>query len=62
MRYKAVEATNHTCCYEGAVADTTSPYEYANNRPGMEFNTICECYTMEQAEQIAKAMNLMEAH
>jgi len=57
MRYKAVPATNHTCCYEAAVADTTSPYEYALGRPGMEFNTICECPTMEQAEQIADALN-----
>jgi hypothetical protein len=45
MRYKALEGSQHGCCFEAHVLDTGND------------ETICECFSIEEAELIASALN-----
>jgi len=52
MRYKAEPFAGHQCCFAARVIDTESDDEN---------QTICECYDLFNAEQIAESLNATEA-
>lgn len=50
------------CCFEATVWDTTKPNivggEHWRNEDGqLEYEEICECFNIEDAELICKALN-----
>jgi len=52
------------CCFEATVMDSTKPdmigdrqYE---DKKGKHYESICECFYLENAIKIAKALNQME--
>jgi hypothetical protein len=54
-RYEVVEGSESGhCCFEASVVDTTKPLR------GKGFEVMCECFEKENAELIARALNLMD--
>lgn len=51
-RYQARQETEHGCCFEAMVVDTTVLTRY-----GREPELICECSYMDDAILIADALN-----
>lgn len=58
-RYKEVNESKsgHGCCFAATVVDTQTPLPYGDMG---EFDTVCECHTMEAAELVATALNRSE--
>lgn len=53
-RYKAVEGSESGhCCFEATVVDTQTPIRNKYD----EFDEVCECFSMEIAQEIADALN-----
>ncbi len=57
-RYKVVDGSESAhCCFEATVVDTTKPLmiggEHYNNR----YVEVCECFSIEEANLIANALN-----
>lgn len=46
------------CCFDWTVVDTTKPEIIGGEHYKNQFEPICECYEKEQADEIAKALNL----
>lgn len=44
------------CCFEATVMDTTKPENYSDNF-GQHYETICECFSIEDAYTVARALN-----
>jgi hypothetical protein len=52
MRYKVEKGSvSGHCCFEYSVMDTESTDKYA------KFSAVCECYTEEDADRIARLLN-----
>lgn len=49
MRYVAVNDSGHPCCFRYAVRDTRDD------------STVCECYDLEEADKICRALNALDA-
>lgn len=52
------------CCFEATVMDSTKP-EFVGEKQyedegGKHYETICECFNVEDAELICKALNALE--
>ena len=49
------------CCFEATVMDTTKPYKIGDKHfeteVGKHYETVCECFEMDSAIKIAKALN-----
>ena len=64
-RYKVVEGSQSChCCFDATVIDTTKPsmiggeqYEGDN---GPQFDSVCECFEVEDANIICAALNAAE--
>jgi hypothetical protein len=58
MRYEAREGSQSGhCCFEATVVDATKPTVYNGEQFEDHCESICECFSMEDAEKIAKALN-----
>lgn len=55
-RFRASKRVEHGCCYAASVEDLTKPQDYEDEH-GRWFNLICECYSLEDAQYIAEALN-----
>ena len=58
-RYSVVKGsqTGH-CCFEATVIDNKMPCRNADGELLGWFEPVCECFTMDEAEAIAMALNL----
>lgn len=58
-RYKVVIGSQSChCCFNFTIVDTTKPlekYEGFDDLP--EFDSVCECFDMEQANLICRSLN-----
>lgn len=56
-RYRVVDgsASGH-CCFEASVVDTHAQHPIYKDQPVC----VCECFEVEDAERIAKALNAAE--
>ena len=52
------------CCFEATVMDSTKPEiingEHYEDGLGKHYETICECFSIEDAELVCKALNMLE--
>jgi hypothetical protein len=54
MIFRAIEGSQTAhCCFEATVVDTTQP----NTAYPERFREICECFSLEEAQFIADALN-----
>jgi len=44
------------CCFTHTVMDSTKPEDY-EDEDGKHYETVCECFSLEDAELVAKALN-----
>ncbi len=51
-RYVAIAGSGHACCFDASVVDTSKPKHSEG-----EYETVCECFEIADAEQIAAALN-----
>jgi hypothetical protein len=52
MIFLAIEGSQSAhCCFAATVIDTSSPQTYG------EFHAVCECFSLEEAQLIADALN-----
>ncbi len=60
-RYKVVPGSqsNH-CCFEATVVDTTRPEMIGAVQYKDQFETVCECFYVAQANMICEALNEKE--
>ncbi len=54
------------CCFKATVVDTTKPEiiggeHYRDEDGQLHYKTICECFSVEHAELVCKALNEMGA-
>ncbi len=62
-RYRVVEGSQTAhCCFTHTVVDTTRPdliggEQYVDERIGAYFEIICECFGVEDAENVTAALN-----
>lgn len=66
MRYKIIEgSTSHHCCFEYSIVDTTKPLmigeKHWESDGVKEYETICECFFLNDAETICNALNKEQA-
>jgi len=62
MRYEARKGSQSAhCCFEATVVDTTKPDMIGGKQYEDHCEIICECFSMEDAEKIAKALNEVAA-
>lgn len=63
-RYKVVDGSqSHHCCFDATVVDTTKPAmmgdeQYCDDN-GPQFDSICECFDIDEANVICAALNAM---
>jgi len=53
------------CCFAATVVDTTKPEirggeHYKDQTGQLQYESVCECFTIEDAERIADALNAQE--
>lgn len=52
------------CCFEATVMDSTRPEiiggEHYEDEGGKHYETVCECFEMEDAELVCRALNALE--
>ena len=54
MRYVVIEKSQSShCCFEATVVDTHKPSPYNEG----QFEQVCECFDIEDAERVAEALN-----
>lgn len=68
-RYKVVEGSQSAhCCFEATVVDTTRPVFFESGKPMMryngdhqeqEFEIVCECLSVKDAELVCNALNAL---
>jgi hypothetical protein len=57
-RYKFVTGSQSGhCCFDFTVVDTSSPVMIHGEHYAGQFEPVCECFSKEDAELIAKALN-----
>lgn len=57
-RYKAVpNSQSGHCCFDATVVDTTRPVMHGDKHYNNQYEEVCESFEMEDAIQIAKALN-----
>lgn len=53
-RYQVVtKSQSGHCCFVATVVDTAKPLEW----PAGEYASVCECFNVQDARKIAKALN-----
>jgi len=58
MRYKAIEGSQSShCCFTATVIDATKRVMAADGRELDWFESVCECWSIDDAERIASALN-----
>ncbi len=57
-RYKVVEGSQSShCCFEATVVDTTKPTMIGGKQYGNQFDAVCECFTLEEAQLVCDSLN-----
>jgi len=64
-RYKVVEGSQSChCCFDATVIDTTKPSmigeKQFEGKNGPQFDSVCECFEVEDANIICAALNAAE--
>lgn len=65
-RFEVISGSNSAhCCFEATVIDTSKPTiihgkHYVNSKGELDYETICECFKISDANEIAKALNAMQ--
>lgn len=49
------------CCFEYTIMDTTKPQDYSDEC-GQHFDSVCECFTEEDAKLICTRLNADDSH
>lgn len=58
MRYKIVDGSQSGhCCFEATVVDTTKPVMLNGEHYENQYDPVCECLDLADAEMIAAALN-----
>lgn len=61
MRYIVVNGSqSYHCCFEATVVDTARPVMIGDEQYMDEYESVCECFSVEDAGVICKALNNME--
>lgn len=56
-RYQVVpDSVSSHCCFRATVIDSKSPSKFY---PGL-YETVCECFSLEDANKVADALNAVE--
>lgn len=62
-RYVAIEGSQSGhCCFEATVIDTQKPEIFNGKHYNNRYEAICECLDLDQAKEIAHAMNKGQNH
>lgn len=67
MRYKIFNGSKSVhCCFDATVMDTTKPEiiggeHYAGRDGQLHYETVCECFSLEDAQLICDALNAADA-
>jgi len=57
-RYKIVEDSQSAhCCFTATVVDTTKPIMYGGEHYNNQYESVCECFDIKDAEMICEALN-----
>jgi hypothetical protein len=57
-RYKVVDGSQSShCCFEATVVDTTRPIMIRGEHYENQFESVCECFEIADAENIVRALN-----
>lgn len=48
------------CCFDATVVDTTKPVMYGSEHYKNQFEEVCECFDVDNANKIAAALNAAE--
>lgn len=57
-RYKVVGGSQSAhCCFDATVVDTTRPMMIGGEHYQGQYEAVCECFELADAEQIAAALN-----
>lgn len=64
-RYRVLpKSRSGHCCFEATVIDTEQPTivhgEHCRHDGELQYETICECFTQEDAELVCEALNAFE--
>lgn len=65
-RYRVIPtSTTHHCCFEATVVDSSlgsgAAGDYNVATYGYDFDWLCECFSVEDAQRIADALNAQDA-
>lgn len=67
MRYQIFNGSQSAhCCFVATVVDTTEPeiiggQHYKGSDGQLHYETVCECFSMEDAQLICDALNAADA-
>lgn len=61
--YKGSQSAH--CCFDATVVDTTKPHiigsvHYRGSDGQFHYEAVCECFSVEDAELVCKALNAMD--
>lgn len=57
-RFKVIPKSQSAhCCFAATVVDTTKPYMVAGKQWNDECVTVCECFSISDAEMVCTALN-----
>lgn len=60
-RYKIADGSQSAhCCFTHTVVDTTQPVMIGGDHYDNQFEVICECFTLEDAQLVTNALNQRE--
>lgn len=60
-RYKVVDGSQSMhCCFEATVVDTSRPVMIGGKHYNNEYESVCECFDVAEAESICSALNKCE--
>lgn len=58
QRFKVVKGSQSChCCFEATVVDTTKPVMIGGEHYEGQFEPVCECFEVEDAETVCHALN-----
>ena len=67
MRYQIFNGSKSAhCCFDATVVDTTKPeiiggQHYKGSDGQLHYETVCECFSLEDAQLICDALNAADA-
>lgn len=59
-RYQVIEGSQSVhCCFVATVVDTDKPHMIGGKQYNDQFESVCECFDIEDAKRIASALNIV---